>query len=110
MKAGQRDTVVTIEIAGEPEDNTHGDEIPTWSEHAKEWAEYRPGTGAERRQAAQESASLVGTFRMLSNPRTQSIRPGNFRLIAAGYTWDITSAVPLGRDAVEVTAVAAVTG
>ena len=104
MKAGPRDQRITIQRKTATED-PYGGEVETWTNHAQEFAEYKPGTGQERRQAAQESASLVATFRVLDNPKTREVTPGQFRISYDGAAWDITSAVRLGRDGREITAV-----
>lgn len=105
MKAGLRDTLVVIEHKTATEDD-YGGEEDTWTEFAQEYAEYKPGTGAERREAAQQQASLVATFRVLSNDKTRAVTPGEYRLSFEG-TWDIRSSVRLGRDGIEITAVRA---
>lgn len=103
MKAGQRDQLILIQRKTTTEDD-YGGEVEAWTDHAQEFAEYKPGTGAERRQAAQESASLVATFRVLDNPKTRAVTPGAHRISYDGAFWDITSAVRLGRDGREITA------
>ena len=63
------------------------------------------GTGAERREAAQLSASQPATFRVLADSETLSLSVED-RISFAGGLWNITSVVPLGlNEGVEVTAV-----
>jgi SPP1 family predicted phage head-tail adaptor len=109
MKAGQRDQLILIQHKTATEDD-YGSEVEAWTDHAQEFAEYKPGTGAERRQAAQESASLAATFRVLDNPKTRAVTPGEYRISYDGAFWDITSAVRLGRDGRELTAVRSADG
>ena len=104
MKAGPRDERILIQTKTTTEDD-YGGEVETWTDYAAEFAEYKPGTGQERREAAQESASLVATFRVLDNPKTRSVAPGTHRISYDGAFWDITSAVRLGRDGREITAI-----
>jgi head-tail adaptor len=109
MKAGQRDQRIIIQVK-QPDPDTpedaYGGEVVDWTDFATEWAEYKPGTGQERRQAAQESASLSASFRVLDNASTRTVGPGTHRISYEGI-WDITASVRLGRDAREFTAVRA---
>jgi SPP1 family predicted phage head-tail adaptor len=106
MQAGKRDQKVAIQHLSTTTDD-YGGEIETWTDVGTVWAQYVPGTGSERRQAAQESASLPATFRVLDNPITRAVEPANYRLSYDGALWDVVSSVRLGRDGREITAVRA---
>jgi hypothetical protein len=54
------------------------------------------GTGQERREAAQESASAAATFRVLGNAVTEGVTVKD-RIQFDGSAWDIISNVPIGR-------------
>ncbi len=74
-------------------------------EAGEAFAEVKFGTGAERREAAQESASAPATFRVLRTDLTAVVTPKD-RIVFDSSYWDITSAVPLGfNEGVEITAV-----
>lgn len=104
MKAGPRDTLITIQRKSVTTDE-FGGEIEAWNDLCREWVDYRPGSGTERRQAAQEGAALVATFRALASSNTRSVTP--LDRLSFGGIWDITSSVRLGRDGIEITAVRA---
>lgn len=93
----QRSTVVT---------DDYGGETPTWHDLATAWAAVRYGTGQERRQAAQENASLAATFEFDWSPGLAAVQPTD-RLYAFDTVWDVASAVVIGanRD-VHISAVA----
>ncbi len=106
MDAGALDRRVTIERFTETED-PGGRPVQAWAPLTTRWASVSFGRGEERRQAAQESASAPATFRMRWDSVTKTITPAD-RLSFLDATWDITSAVPFGRNAfVDVTAVRA---
>lgn len=101
MRAGPRDTLIIIERFTATEDE-YGGQIEDWAPLAEEYAEVIYGRGEERRAAAQEQASLAATFRVPANDRTITIKTTD-RVNFAGI-WDISSAVPRGRDGIEITA------
>lgn len=103
MRAGPRDRLVTFERRGVTKDS-HGGAVETWAVHDKQMAQVVFGTGQERREAAQESATQVATFRVLATPKTTSLLPRDRVAGFMGSDWDITSVALLGRDGVEVTA------
>lgn len=70
----------------------YGDEVETWADYAEAWARVVHGSGQERRQAAQEAASVTATFYVLRNPLTAALTPKD-RIEWEG-SWDIVSAVP----------------
>src|SRR3546814_10196991 len=69
----------------------HGEK--TWTDYCTEWAAVNFGTGQERREAAQESASVSATFHVLRNSKTAALTVQD-RISFEGAVWDITSAVP----------------
>lgn len=74
-------------------DDGYGGQIETWADYCTEWATVSFGTGQERREAAQQSASAPATFMVLANSLTRSISVTD-RISFDGSVWDITSAVP----------------
>lgn len=104
LAAGNRHNRIMIEQKSVTLD-VHGGEVETWALYAHEWAQVSYGTGRERRDAAQERASVPATFRVLANPFTRMIDPSGYRIQFDQYLWDIVGSVPLGRDGVEITAV-----
>lgn len=103
MSAGKRDRLVIFERATVATD-AYGGETQTWGEYHRAYAEVRWGTGQERREAAQERASVAATFQVLANSFTRALTPGD-RLTLDGVAYDITSAVPNGRAHIDVTGV-----
>jgi head-tail adaptor len=103
LSAGQRNRKIEIEQSTVTLDD-HGGEAETWSLLAIEHAQVSHGGGQERREAAQERASVPATFRVLNNSRTRQVRPKGFRIVYQDVLWDVTSAVPLGRSGFEITA------
>lgn len=104
MRAGPRNRKIRIERFVTTQ-NAYNEDIETWLEHCSAFAEVKFGTGTERREAAQESATAPATFRVLHTPFT-SVVTGKDRIVFDGSFWDISSAVPLGfNEGVEITAV-----
>lgn len=106
MKAGPRDRKVIIERATVTTDE-YGGTTSTWATYATAFAQVIFGTGAERREAAQESATAPATFRVLATAKTRAVTVKD-RINFDGSFWDIVSSVPLDRDGVEITAIRAV--
>jgi SPP1 family predicted phage head-tail adaptor len=103
MKAGNRDRRVTFERRMVTTDD-YGGETEEWIEYYKAWANVSFGTGAERREAAQELASAPATFRVLWNSKTKLLSVTD-RINYLDALWDILSVVPLGlNEGVEITA------
>lgn len=106
MKAGQRPHLVTIQRQGSPSDDGYNSIPGAWATHATAWARVRYGTGAERREAAQENATQAATFEFDWTPTLAAVRPTD-RLICFDTAWDVASAVTVGgNDEVHITAVA----
>lgn len=93
----QRKTVTT---------DDYGGETATWHDHAAGYAAVRYGPGQERREAAQENASVAATFEFDWNPTVASTRPTD-RLYCFDTVWDVASAVTIGANSeVHITALA----
>ncbi|RKF23374.1 head-tail adaptor protein [Altericroceibacterium spongiae] len=75
-----------------------GSEIYDWAEDKKRWARIIYGTGQERRQAAQESATQPATIVMRHDSYTAAITTDAHRLFFDGVAWDIESIVKRKRD------------
>ena len=104
MKAGPRNRRLVFQRKTVIIDD-YGGEIETWTDYAIIWGGVVWGTGAERREAAQLSASQPATFRVLADSDTLALSVQD-RISLAGGLWNITSVVPLGlNEGVEVTAV-----
>ncbi len=94
MTAGNRNRRITIERAVVVTDD-YGGESSTWANHTEAWAEVLFGTGAERREAAQESGSAPATFIVLWTPTLAALKLTD-RIQAFGTAWDIQSIAPVG--------------
>jgi head-tail adaptor len=89
----------------------YGGKTGDWETIAEVRAQVSYGTGMERREAAQESASAPATFRIRRGGLAGGVTAKD-RLrfepfaapTAASPIWDISSAVPFGRDAIDITA------
>lgn len=110
IDAGELDRRIRIEqqLAGRDDWNT-----PTgsWGLLASRAAKFIPGTGTERREAAQTAATRTATFRIRRDSVTRAVTPKHrLRFNEFGVTdqaspiWDIKRVDPLGRDALEITA------
>lgn len=102
---GARPHLVTIQRATVTL-GTLGGETRSWSTHATGWARVRYGTGQERREAAQENASVSATFEFDWNPTLAAVKTLD-RLSVFDTVWDIASVVTIGgRREVHMTATA----
>lgn len=102
MKAGPRNCKLVFQRKTVIIDD-YGEEIATWADYAVVWGGVMWGTGAERREAAQLSASQPATFRVLADSETLALSVED-RISFAGGLWNITSVVPLGlNEGVEIT-------
>lgn len=83
-----------------------GEETKDWTDFARTSAAITFGTGKERRQAAQETASAPATFHIRRTIKTATITPAD-RLVFDGSEWEIVSAVPskVFGEGVDITAV-----
>ena len=92
MNAGKRHDKITIQRKT-VETDPYGGEVETWTDFAQEWAQVRFGSGQERREAAQETASQAATFIVLDNARTRSVGVQD-RISWDGGLWDVTGVAP----------------
>jgi head-tail adaptor len=96
MDAGQRDRLISFEAAGTSTTNDYGEVIESTSAVlATAWARVRFGTGQERREAAQEAASIAATFECLWSPTLATV-PTTARIVFDGANWDIVSKALVG--------------
>lgn len=91
--------------------DAHGGRGGEWTVLGERWAQYLPGTGQERREAAQERATVAATFRLRRDALTASLTAADrlrfdpfAPLGAEPPAWDIAGIVPFGRDGVDITA------
>ncbi len=89
IPAGQRTTLVTFE-RGTASTDDYGGETLTWATLTTAWAKVMYGTGAERRQAAQESADQPATIMVNFTPTLATVGPKD-RVSFDGIAWDITA-------------------
>lgn len=102
---GERPHLVTIQRAVTATDD-YGGETQTWHMHTTGWARVRYGTGQERREAAQENASLAATFEFDWTPTLAALKPTD-RLNVFDTVWDVASTFVIGGNKeVHITAVA----
>lgn len=103
---GQRPHLIVIQRRGAGADDGYTTQPGAWAEYARAWARIRYGTAAERREAAQESASRVATFECDWSSILQAVKSTD-RLIAFDTGWDISDAAVIGGNKeVHITAVA----
>jgi head-tail adaptor len=119
LQAGKLKDRIALERATSGLDD-YGGENGGWIELTRVSAQFMPGTGQERRQAAQEQASAPATFRVRRSSVTRALTakdrirfnpavPLPSGILAADFpAWDIVSVVPLARDGIDITAVLAV--
>lgn len=102
---GERHHLLIIQRAVATTDD-HGGETNTWHEHARAWARLRYGTGAERREAAQDRAAQVCTFECDWTPTLRDVAMTD-RILLFGAAWDIQNKAIIGQNReVHFTAVA----
>lgn len=89
IPAGERTTLVTFE-SGTPTEDDYGGETMAWGTLATVMAKVLYGTGAERRQAAQEQAQQAATIMVNFTPSLAGVVTVN-RARFDDATWDITS-------------------
>lgn len=93
MKAGARFNLISFYRDGAPVDDGYTTTLGEPTEIGRAYAEVRFGTGQERREAAQESASVPATFVMLDNPITRSLTTRD-KIRFQATDWDISSSIP----------------
>ena len=85
--------------------NSYGDEVSNWAPISNPWANVSYGKGEERRDAAQENATVAATFRVRRNAISDAVSTTD-RIVFDGGAWDITSNVPApGRAERDITAI-----
>lgn len=94
MTAGKRSRLVTFERST-PTENEYGEQIAAWATYATAFAEVLFGTGAERREAAQEGGTQAATFICEWGPTLDAVTITD-RVQFDGSVWDITSRAPVG--------------
>lgn len=104
MKARNRHNLIIIERATITR-NPYNEQIETWAEYCREYADVFYGNGTEQREAAQTQASQVASFEVLANSKTRTISVTD--RISFNGLWDIRSVAPMGRDGIKLTAVRA---
>ncbi len=92
MKAGPRNRRIMFRRYTATTDAA-GHEIKTWADYAPAYADVRFNKGAERRNAAQEGASLPATFTVLRSAAIDALSVTD-RISFDGVDWDISSIVP----------------
>ncbi|MFL6862602.1 MAG: head-tail adaptor protein [Allosphingosinicella sp.] len=100
--SGSRDRRIRLERPTEGE-TPLGADLGGFEEAGETFARVTWGRAGERRQAAQDGASLVATFTVLRTALTAAVAP-SWRIVFDGGTWDIGDAVPIGRGDIEITA------
>lgn len=93
---GERPHFVTFQRAVISSDD-YGGETKTWQTLATGYAAVLYGTGQERREAAQENASVAATFIFDWSPTFASVRTTD-RLYCFDTVWDIASVVVIGAN------------
>lgn len=93
---GSRDRLIVIERAGLPVEDGYTTNPGEFAEFTRAWAKVLFGTGQERREAAQERASVSATFNVRWTPKLAQVGPAD-RINWQGI-WDIASAIPVGRN------------
>jgi head-tail adaptor len=103
VSAGARTRRITFERAAITTDD-HGGEVQAWGALADAFAEVLFGSGQERREAAQESATQVATFIVPWTPTLATVVPKD-RISALSAVWDITNVALVGlNDEIHFTA------
>ena len=105
MRQGPLNRRITVERFTATTDD-YGGEVKAWATYCTAWANVTFGKGDERRQAAQEQASLTATFRVRANAPTAGITTTD-RIIFDGGVWDIASNVMYKREGRDLTAIRA---
>lgn len=103
--AGKRRDRITFQRRTVTFDN-FGGEVETWEDLGKRWAWIIYGTGQERREAAQQSATVPATFNVPRDSLTRSLRADD-RIAFDGALWNITGAPvrSVQLDGLDITAV-----
>lgn len=106
MAAVKRDRRIAFQRPVETRGALGGIAATSWSTLGFRLANVRFGTSAERREAAgAEAAVQAATFRVLADGLTRTLTARD-RVVFDNAAWDIAAPVPVGRDEIEITAVA----
>jgi head-tail adaptor len=92
-------------IAAAATTDTYNQTVENWATPttlATVRADVRFGTGQERREAAQESASQAATFECVRTPTLEAV-PVTARIAFDGSQWDITGRAPLDHKTISFT-------
>ncbi|WP_066045623.1 MULTISPECIES: head-tail adaptor protein [Sphingomonadales] len=101
----RRYNLVEFRSKGATTENEAGEPVPGASTLiARAYAAIYYGKGQERREAAIEGASQVGTFNVEASSDLRRVTVANF-IRFDGADWDITGIAPLGRGEIDFTAV-----
>ncbi len=101
----RRYNLVEFRRKGATTENAAGEPVPGASTLiALAYAAVYYGKGQERRAAAIEGASQVGTFNVETNSDLRGVTVANF-IRFDGSDWDISDIAPLGRGEIDFTAV-----
>ena len=92
MTAGRRDSLVEFQTYTTTQDE-YGEETPSWSTVAEEWAAVFYGRGDERRQAAMEQGAQPAVFQVLANATTRAMTVKD-RIVHDEAGWDIVGIAP----------------
>ena len=112
IQAGRLRERIRIEALGAGSDD-YGGESGSWSTLTDIRAQLLNGTGRERREAAQESATAAVTFRVRRSATTEQVTAkhrirfdpfGGDPTAGGAPVWDISSVVPFERDGIDITA------
>jgi head-tail adaptor len=104
---GARPFLIAIERQSAAIDDGFTKVPGAWAPYTTAWARVRYGTGAERREAAQETASQAATFEIGWSPKVAATLPID-RIVVSGAKWDISSVITIGlNEEVHITAVKA---
>lgn len=102
LAAGRLREQIVVQRATATSDD-YGGQVESWANQYNCRAEVRYGTGQERRQAAQESATQTALFVIRRNPITDGLTTRD-RIVHRGVAWDIVSLAPVSGAAIEITA------
>lgn len=94
VAAGSMDKRVTFQRASAGENSLGEEVIGPWADICTRWAQVSYGTGAERREAAAEEATMTITVTTHRDEATLAVTPAN-RIVFDGHTYNITSIADL---------------
>lgn len=89
IPAGKKRELIIFEAATIERGASGVKKAASWASAGSRFAFVSLGTGSERREAAIESATQVGTFTVLADALAESITAGGHRISWDGLAWDI---------------------